>query len=166
MRFLKLTQMGIALSVVVNSFGAANPALADGHNVHHFDMPYQCDRSREVTSSRTGEVRTVHYRSVYFPQMDWRIDLTDVWDAKDGLGGRGIANLHAPTVRYDGVYRDDGSDITLISMSSAWPREDNSPGVSLRRSADDDIARCAVLSDDQIAFYRFDYLGDLEVMGQ
>lgn len=137
---------------------------ADAHNGHYFDTPYQCDRQREVTSSRTGLVRTVHYRTVYFPKQNWRFVLIDVWADKSALGDRGIANLHTPTFRYDGVYRDDGSDITSISMSSAWTRENPSTGKSVRSTKDDDPDRCATLTNNQIAFYSLDYLDGLEVM--
>lgn len=139
-------------------------ANADSHNLHHFDEPYQCDRNREVTSSRTGETRVVHYRTVYFPQRDWQFVLTDVWADKSALGGRGIANLYTPDFRYDGVYRDQENEITTISMGSAWSKEDRSPGVSVRSAKDDDIDQCALLSVDQIAFYTLDYLDDLEIM--
>ncbi len=58
--------------------GSGTGAHAGTAKEHHFDQPYQCDRSREVTSSSTGEIRTVYYRAIYFPKMDWRIALTDV----------------------------------------------------------------------------------------
>lgn len=137
---------------------------ANSDRQHFFDQPYQCDRSREVTSSRTGETRTVHYRNVYFPSMDWQFSLTDTWDAKEGLGGRGVANLFTPNFRYDGVYRDDGTQITSISMGTAWEVDDKSPGVSLRSSKDSDASNCNPLDEVEIQLYAIDYLDGLEVM--
>ena len=152
------------LVALIAQIGMATAANADSHNIHHYDEPYQCDRDREVTSSRTGETRVVYYRTVYFPERDWQFVLTDVWADKSALGGRGIANLYTPDFRYDGVYRDQDNDITSISMGSAWSKEDRSPGVSVRRTKDNDIGQCALLSVDQTAFYTLDYLDGLEVM--
>ena len=117
-----------------------------------------------MTSSRTGETRIVNYRNVYFPGKDWQFSLTDTWDAKEGLGGRGVANLFTPYVRYDGVYRDDGTQITSVSMGTAWTVEDKSPGISLRSSKDGDPSNCHPLVEAEIQLYEIDYLDGLEIM--
>jgi hypothetical protein len=147
------------------AFGATVPqARADSPLLHFFDAPYACDRTREVTSSSTGVVRTVAYKTVYFPDRSWRLVLNDIGGDKSGLGGNGIALLFADGVRYDGSYRDESGPITDLVFRTAWPQENPSPTFSTRSNKDDDMARCSVLSEDDIAFYDIDYLGTLDVM--
>lgn len=143
-----------------------NAARAETLNEHHFEEPYQCDRSREVTSSSTGVTRVVHSRSVYFPDLDWRINLYDTAGESVMGGGFGTANLFSPNFRYDGYYRDQGEGISSITMETAWPQDESKRGLSGRMDADDDIGKCMLLDAAQQAFYSFDYLDDLEVMGQ
>lgn len=141
-------------------------AFADAPNEHYFDEPYQCDRSRDVTSSSTGVSSVRHSRSVYFPDLNWRINLSNTEGETVKAGGFGTANLFAPGFRYDGHYQDDGDGISLVTMLSAWAQDESRNFLSGRLEADDDIGKCVLLNADQQAIYAFDYLDDLEVMGQ
>ncbi len=141
-------------------------ARAETPNEHHFDEPYHCDRSREVTSSVTGLISVRHSRSVYFPDLDWRINLSNITGETLKAGGLGTANLFAPGVRYDGYYQDQGEGISSVTMGTAWPQGEGKHGLSGRLGADDDIGKCILMDAAQQAIYSFDYLNDLEVMGQ
>ncbi len=145
---------------------AGTSARAETLNEHHFDEPYQCDRSREVTSSSTGLTSVRHSRSVYFPDLNWRINLSNIAGEGVKAGGLGTANLFAPRVRYDGYFRDQGEGISLVTMGTAWPQDESKRGLSGRLDADDDIGKCMLLDAAGQAIYSFDYLNDLEVMGQ
>jgi len=135
-------------------------AHAETPNEHHFDEPYQCDRSREVTSSSTGLTSVRLSRSIYFPDLDWRINLSNI------AGGLRVANLFTPEVRYDGYYVvDQGEGISSVTMGTAWPQDESRRGLSRRLDADDDIGKCILLNAAQQAMYSFDYLDDLEIMG-
>lgn len=141
-------------------------SLAETSHDHHFDAPYQCDRSRESTSSSTG-LKTIRLsRSVYFPATSWRINLSNVSSETVLAGGLGTANLFAPGFRYDGYYREDDQGIISVTMGTAWPQDESKTGLTARLKADDDIDKCVLLDADEIAIYTFDGLDDLEVMGE
>jgi len=78
-----------------------------------------------------------------------------------------VANLFTPEVRYDGYYVvDQGEGISSVTMGTAWPQDESRRGLSRRLDADDDIGKCILLNAAQQAMYSFDYLDDLEIMGQ
>lgn len=139
---------------------------AEASNEHHFDEPYQCDRGREVTSSSTGLTSVRYSRSVYFPDLSWRINLSNIAGETVKAGGPGTANLFAPGFRYDGYFLDEGDGISSVTMGTAWPQDESKRGLTGRLGADDDVGKCVLLDATQRALYSFDYLDDLEVMGE
>lgn len=131
---------------------------------HFFDQAYECSHDREVTSKRTGKTRTVKYTSFYSPQKAWRIDLTDVGADKSALGGRGIANMYTPGVRYDGVYRESDGAVSRIKFGTAWPRKDVNPDRALSNLSKKKKKNCKILADASV--FDIDYLDTLEIMDQ
>ena len=156
----------LILSATLLSACGDNPNSSEPHvkaaKGHFFSQPYECTHEADVTSKRTGETRTVKYRSHYSPQKGWRIDLTDVEAPKAGLGGRGVANLYTPSTRYDGIYRD--KEGLSISFKTAWPRKTENADIALSNLSKKRKKNCKVLTD--LSVFDIDYLDSLQVMGQ
>jgi hypothetical protein len=150
----------LACSATLVACGSESSLSAGAVEKHFFDQDYGCHREREVTSKKTGKTRTVKYLSYYSPKKGWRIDLSDV---KSNSFIK-VANLHTPSARYDGVYKEDNGVVTGVKFSSAWPYDEAKPSVALGRLAKTKKSNCSILSDTSI--FDIDYLDSLEVMGQ